>query len=212
MYGSSVQKTDNELGKDVDLIIIVDHLSAVDLKNCAKETKNWSKRNNPVPVLMSADEWFCSNDVYAMEYADIKDNYRILYGENLIKSIEIKRCDLRLQCELEAKNMLMRYRKYYLLNSHCNIDLKKSFVPAFKNCIAVFKTVLRLKEIEVPKTSGPIIEEMAQIQSQSQIIDKELFVRLLCFKENKCKIENVGETAHRLIDSMDRLLKYINYM
>ncbi len=33
---------------------------------------------------MNIAEWYSSFDVYAIEYSDIRENYRIIYGENII--------------------------------------------------------------------------------------------------------------------------------
>lgn len=205
VYGA---KSTDEAAKDnIDLMIIVGDLSAKDLAYVSKFTKRWVDKKNPVPVFMSESEWFSSADVYPMEYADIKENHRILYGENLIADIVVRKEDLRLQCEQESKNILMRYRKFYILRP-LRISLLKSFVPAIKDIIAVLKAILRLKEIAVPKNAYEIIK----LAKDSDVPGVELFRELIDYKNGKTRIKEVDKTAENLLNAMNELLKYTNDM
>lgn len=210
VYGAKADLPVYDLESDVNLIVIVNKLKAHDIKSCAKATIKWTKggKENPVPVFMSTTEWFSSADVYPMEYADIKERHHILYGENLVSAVEVKKEDLRLQCEQETKNLLMRFRKFYLLHSDNKTMIKQMLVDSTKTCFAIFKAILRLKDMPVPLTQLQIIDEMSQLT----IIDKNLFECLLSFKEKKCKLNDAQQTAEKFIDEADRLLTYTNNM
>lgn len=210
VYGAKADIPVYDIESDVDLIVIVNKLNAQDLDNVAKATVQWTKngKQNPVPVFMSVTEWYSSCDVYPMEYTDIKEKHHVLFGENLITSIEVKKEDLRLQCELETKNLLMRFRKSYLMNSQNKDVIKEMLVSSTKTSFAIFKAVLRLKEIPVPVTKMEIIDLIAELSD----IDKNLFNCLLSFKEKRCKLNYAQETAQKFIDEVDKLLNYTNNM
>lgn len=148
VYGSKTKIPAYNLKEGADLMVIVQDLSAEDLRNCVKSVYKWTRKNS-VPVFMSTSEWFSSADVYPMEYADIKENHHILYGTDLIGVIDIKYDDLRLQCEREAKNMLMRFRKEYLLNARNKRVMEELLIASFKTAVVILKTVLRLKNLPV---------------------------------------------------------------
>ena len=192
---------------NVDMMVIVDELCAEDICKCSRYVNQWVKNPNPVPVFMDKDEWFSSADVYPMEYIDIKESHKIVYGLDLISQVEVKNSDLRLQCEHTVKNILMRYRKFYALNPK-NTLLAKSFVPAIKDVIAVLKSILRLKNIPVPQNSAELLELAFRIGVEG--ID--VFGKLLSFKEKKCKIVNVRSTANDFLNALTKLLKYTNDM
>lgn len=217
VYGSKAHLDDDELESDINLMIITDSLTGEDLNNVSKASLEWMgkgllKKTNPEPVFMGEDEWYNSADVYAMEYSDIKENHRILYGENLICNINVKKEDLRLQCEAQTKNLLMRFRSHYLLYANSSKQMQNSITPVIKTSIAVFKAILRLKDIEVPKSHYEIVNKIHEITA----IDKPLFEKLLCTKEKYCKApvfaakKEVLETADKIVYELTKLLKYVN--
>ncbi len=213
VYGAKADISQNQLESDVNLIIITDSLTGDDLKNCSKPTLKWMgkgffKKQNPQPVFMGENEWFNSSDVYAMEYADIKDNYKIIYGENYIDKTDVKKENLRLQCEAETKNLLMKFRSHYLLFANSKKSMESSIVPVIKNCMAIFKAVLRLHNIDVPKSKHEIINKIHEISD----IDQNLFEKLLYQKEKQYKISQneIYEISNKIVSELTKLLEYVN--
>ena len=145
MYGSKVKYSQELVKTDMNVMVIVKNLSGNDIRACSEIVNKWMKAKNPIPVFMEREEWFHSSDVYAMEYADIKAEHRILYGEDLISDLNVDPDNIRFQCEQETKNLLMRFRQFYLENAHSPKRLKDSFVPLAKTCNAIFKAILRVK-------------------------------------------------------------------
>lgn len=203
VYGSKASIPAYDIKEGADLMVVVQDLTAEELKKCIKPVYKWTRKNS-VPVFMSMSEWFSSADVYPMEYADIKENHHILYGSDLVSAIEVKNEDLRLQCEREAKNMLMRFRKEYLLHAGNKRVLEEMLVASFKTSVAVLKTVLRLKNLPIGKNTVQIIE----LAGKCGAIDAEFFQELLLLKEKKKKFSDLDASARKFIDEADKLLKY----
>ena len=170
----------------------------------------FDKEKNPLPVFMGEREWFNSADVYAMEYSDIKDNHKILYGENLICSLNIKKEDLRLQCEAEMKNLLMRFRKHYLLFADNPKEINNALFSVTKTINAIFKAILRLKEIEVSKSAYANLNKICEIFDA----DKQFYEKLLCAKDRHCKFSKAEtyKLADEAIMQLEKLLEFINNM
>ncbi len=218
IYGSKANIETDKLTSDIDIMVIAENVTGDDLKKCAPAVKKWmgtgcpcrifDKEKNPLPVFMGEREWFNSTDVYAMEYSDIKDNHRIIYGENLISSINIKKEDLRLQCEAEMKNLLMRFRKHYLLFSNNPKEINNALFAVTKTINAIFKAILRLQEIEVSKSAYANLNKICEIFDA----DKQFYEKLLCAKEKHCNFSK-SETyklADEAIVQLEKLLEYIN--
>ena len=109
-FGSQANVEDAK--SNLNLMIVTKELTPENLYDISKPVKKWVKGKNPIPVIMNRDEWYSSFDVYAIEYADIKENYRIIYGEDLIPTISINKYFLRLQCESELQSLLLKYLFY----------------------------------------------------------------------------------------------------
>lgn len=213
IYGSKANA--ELLDNDINLMVIAENVTGEDLQKCSKSVREWmgafwEKNKNPLPVFMGEKEWFNSVDVYAMEYSDIKANHKILYGENLICSLNIKKEDLRLQCESEMKNLLMRFRGSYIVCASDYRAVNKSLIPVIKTINAIFKAVLRLKEIEVSKSPYDNLNKICEIVD----IDKSFYEKLLCAKEKHCGFskKETYAIADEAVVQMDKLLEYINNM
>lgn len=100
-FGSKANVEDAK--NNLNLMIVTNQLTAENLYAISKPVQKWVKAKNPIPVVMNRDEWYSSFDVYAVEYADIKENYRLIFGEDLVSSICVNKYFLRLQCEAELK-------------------------------------------------------------------------------------------------------------
>ena len=214
IYGSTAKLADSELCDNVNLMVITDVLAGDDLKKVSAVTKKWcggslfDRSRNPEPVFMGEEEWANSADVYAMEYADIKENHRVVYGEDPVCYINVTGENLRLQCERETKNLLMRFRSHYLLFANDYRKLQTSIVPVIKSCNAIFKTVLRLKGIAIPSSPYEVLDKIHDLTP----VDKDFYEKLLCRKEKHCKMnrKETYEIADKTVQELDKLLKYIN--
>lgn len=212
VFGSKSGLGIEELNSDVNLMVIADLITGEDLKKCSKISQKWIKAKNPAPIFMGEEEWFSSADVYAMEYSDIKENHKIIFGDDLICAIEVQKEDLRLQCEYEAKNLLMRFRSHYLQNAtspFCGAkEIKKSITPVIKTCTALFKAILRIKDIEVPKSPYEVLNKTCEMVD----INKGFFEKLLCNKDKSCdmKAKEAYDTADEIISELNKLYGYIN--
>ena len=210
MYGSKVKYSQELVKTDMNVMVIVKNLSGSDIRACSEIVNKWMKAKNPIPVFMDREEWFHSSDVYAMEYADIKAEHRILYGEDLISDLNVDPDNIRFQCEQETKNLLMRFRQFYLENAHSPKRLKDSFVPLAKTCNAIFKAILRVKFTDIPSEKEDIIKKLAEISG----LDASTYIKLLGYKRKQCKM-NDKETiafADEIVDALTKLLDYTNNM
>ncbi len=217
IYGSKANANPRQTAADTNIMVVTENITGDDLRKCTKTVKKWmgsccmfDKEKNPLPIFMGEREWFNSVDVYAMEYSDIKENYNIIYGENLINNLTVKKEDLRLQCESEMKNLLMRFRKQYLLFSGDYKALNESLLVVTKTLNAIFKAILRLNDIEVSKSAFDNLNKIVEIID----LDKTFYEKLLCVKENHCKFSKTEtyKIADEAIVQMDKLLEYINNM
>lgn len=147
---------------NINLMIVTNELNAENLYAVSKSVKKWVKSGNPLPVIMNKDEWFASFDVYAIEYAEIKDNYRIIYGEDLVKTININKYNLRMECESEIKNLLLKYKNNFLMNIQSDSEMKKVLNNVIKTALVVFRSILRLHDKPVPYRAVDTIEEVSR--------------------------------------------------
>lgn len=197
-FGSMANVEDAK--KNLNLMIVTSKLTAEDLYNISKPILKWIKAKNPVPVVMNIEEWYSSFDVYSIEYSDIKANHKILYGEDLVRNIIVNKHDLRLQCESELKSLLLKYKNNFILNIKSNKYMKITLAQVIKTLLVIFRSLLRLHDMEVPYRAVDIIEQTSKIIS---------FNKLVMLKLAKVKYERDDYTKKELAYVESELLTEI---
>lgn len=197
-FGSQANVEDAK--NNINLMIVTNTLNAENLYEISKPVKKWVKAKNPIPVIMNREEWYSSFDVYAIEYSDIKENYRLIYGEDLVPSICINKYFLRLQCESELKALLLKYKNNFLLNIKSDREMKKVLDHAIKTLLVIFRAILRLHDRPVPYRAVDIVEFSADYLSFNKIVMSKLA---------KVKYEHDDYTRQELIFIEAELLKDI---
>ncbi len=200
-FGSQANVEDAK--NNLNLMIVTNTLNAENLYAISKPVKKWVKAKNPIPVIMNKDEWYSSFDVYAIEYADIKQNYRIIYGEDLVPSIQINKYFLRLQCESELKNLLLKYKNNFLMNVRSDREMKRLLNNVIKTLLVIFRSVLRLHDDSVPYRAVDIIEFASKYLS---------FNKIVLTKIAKVRYEHDDYTKQELIFIEAELIKDIQNM
>ncbi len=208
IYGSCAVDDCSSATSDINAIVILDQLSALDLKKSHNIIKKWIKTKNPLPIFMDKEEWFNSTDIYPIEYSDIKERYKILEGEDVVAPLILKNDHLRLMCEHEIKNILIKLRQNYLINSSNYSAVKELIFAATKSLIAILRATLRLTNLEVPK----INENMVDLLSSILNIDKNEIIKLFEIKNKQLEIkkDNYESTIQFLIDTTDKILKSVD--
>lgn len=213
LYGScAVGECENSFS-DINLMVIVKDLCASDLKSANPIINKVVKETKSLPIFMDKDEWFNSSDVYAIECSDIQDRHKILFGENLITVLNIERNDIRLQCEREVKNLLIRLRQAYLSKTKDKNALKNVIKFSSKSFVIVFRTILKLCGETVPKIHKDVIKCFSEkIKSHGIDFDCDMFLRIFEFRENSRVIKDgeIETVISNLIDTTNSVLKYVD--
>lgn len=217
LYGSCVSGDCEDDFADINTIVVIENLKALDLKNSCSAVKsfftNWMwgifpYQKHPAPIFMDKDEWFNSCDIYPIEYSDIKARYKILYGEDIVELLKLDKKDLRLQCEYEIKNLLIKLRQNYLIKSCDKRDIENLFKISSKSFFAVFRAILRITEENVPFENSKVVD----LLSQKVKIDKDIFLKIIDLRKNPKAIDKKEYEAvvQKMIDSANEVFKYVD--
>src|SRR5207248_2946367 len=70
------------------------------------------------PQILTRHDLNRSTDVFPLMFLDIKDNHKLVLGEDIFSLLEIRRDHVRLACELMARTLVMRLHQFYLIRSN----------------------------------------------------------------------------------------------
>ena len=113
LYGGVAK---NELVKDTDrvtLMIVLKEVNTATLEKVGDALGGKRQQQIQATVLTLAD-LNTSMDVFPIKFLDMQQDYEVLAGEDVVKSLEIGRTNLRLRCEQEIKNLMLKQRRIYM--------------------------------------------------------------------------------------------------
>ena len=124
-----------------------------------------------------------SLDAFPIEFLDFKRLHKTVYGQDLLKDLQITTPNLRLQCEREIKTKLIGLRQEYLSSLGKKKLVAAVLVRSFTGSMALFRAIITLlgKEPPVPRA-----EVIAMLGSATGI-DTEIFEKLLMLKAELLK-------------------------
>jgi hypothetical protein len=111
LYGSAAMEDWQENTSDINILCVVNQLSARELTDCEPVFQWWKGLGHPPPLLLTADEVRTSTDCFPMEFHDMRDHRRILFGSDVIGDLAIDWSFYRAEVEHELRAKLIRLRQ-----------------------------------------------------------------------------------------------------
>ena len=149
LYGSAVAGEHIEKKSDYNVLVTLDAVPLDRLAAVGAVLHAWSEAGNPAPMTFTTAEWKASSDVFPMEYADILERHRVLFGEDVTQGIEVSRADLRLQVEQQALGKLLHLRRGAMAAGDDAGEQTKLIEASLSAIMVVFRGVARLHS-EIP--------------------------------------------------------------
>jgi hypothetical protein len=144
LYGSAARGHFHEGVSDLNVLVLLRDTSAAALRRGSALAREWAAGGNPPPMVLGAEEWRRSADVFPIELADIRDAHHVLRGADPFDGVTIDPGDLRLQCENELKGKYIQLRQAYLVSSGTPEELGALVKRSLSTFLVLFRTVLRL--------------------------------------------------------------------
>jgi predicted nucleotidyltransferase len=208
LFGSAVAGEHNPKISDYNVLVIVDSLPLARLRAVAAVSKAWAEDGNPPPMTFTASEWKSSSDIFPMEYADILERHRVLFGDPPFDGVRVATSDLRLQVEQQTMGKLLQLRQATMGaggDSKLQLDvLEKSL----STLMVIFRGVSRL----VGQAPSQDYEELTRSLAQRAGFTPEPFVRVSRHVRGTEKIprENAASILEGYLAAMERLVAYLN--
>jgi len=208
LYGSAAAGEHIEKRSDYNVLVIVDSLDADRLTAASAASRAWTDAGNHAPLTLTTSEWHSSSDIFPMEYADILERHKVLYGDPPFDGIRVDRKDLRLQLEQEAMGKLLKLRQGVLASGNDpgrHLELLDASLAAI---MIVFRAFLRLHGTTPPKDNVALSEAVARQAG----FDASPFVRVVRHVRGQEKLDKSDSpvilTAY--LAGMEKLALYVD--
>lgn len=111
LYGSSASGRHHDKLTDVNVLCVLKTITPAELADAEPVMRWWREKGNPAPLLMSEEEALHSSDSFPIEFHDMKEHRRLLFGVDVIADVKVDRKYHRVQLEHELRAKLIRLRQ-----------------------------------------------------------------------------------------------------
>jgi hypothetical protein len=198
LYGSCASGEFASGTSNINLLIVLNNTGLKNLSRCSAFLKKKSFREFHC-LFFTPDSIAVSTDVFPIEFLDMKENYSIIYGKDLLSALSIDLKNLRFQCEQELKAKLIGIQSFYMLNRDKSA-LQKALLKYFTSFLHISRNLIRLKG----KTPAYLKEEIIDGIKNEFKIDTENLKKILELKNKKLML-NYRDTEALLFDFVGTL-------
>ncbi len=151
------------------IFIVLDKVGADDLLDIKRAYTKYKKKYS-TPIVVNGDFFKKAADVFCMEILELKENAKIIHGENPFENLNVKDEDLRRQIEYELRSKML-----VLKGAFIDLPLDRKVIDniayrSMYNFLLILRNLLRLK--------GKLINDETLIEE----FEKTFEVKLEAFK------------------------------
>jgi predicted nucleotidyltransferase len=161
LYGSAIGPDYVPEVSDLNVLVILKEVGPEQLKKALKYVKRWRK-SRISPLFLDPRYIESSLDAFPIEFLEMKEGHRLLWGEDPLEELEVSQENLRLQCEQELKGKWLKLRQVYLETEGNPKRIKKLMIASLRPFGVVLSALLRLKGFAVPPRE--FLEVVTQVE------------------------------------------------
>lgn len=191
LYGSAAKGEDIPEQSDINLIAILKEFSLLKIDSVEKIVLKAERKKNVKTVFWTEEELKNSVDVFPVEFLDIKENHRVLFGKDIFSGISVDTKNIRHQIEFELRSKMLRLRGEwlnlkgskpllydFLISAGTSFlyifecaekiaagKLNESLAEPFKKCIQLKKKEIKLGRMELGKLYSEVHDAVCRIIS-----------------------------------------------
>lgn len=212
LYGSAAAGDHHDKFSDYNVLCVLNEITARELAASTAIFRWWREHASPAPLLLTEHELNTSTDCFAIEFTDIQQQHKLLYGKDVVSGLAIERCFYRAQVEHDLRAKLLRLRqKASGMLADSNL-LRRLLLDSVSTFCVLFRHALALNGDDAPFRKRDIIRRAADRFG----FDPLPFEKLLDVREERIKARELEPVPllgaclagiSRVIDAVDRLEK-----
>ena len=209
VYGSVVKSGNCVIGETpVQVLIVLQDASIQFLKPIAGVIRRGIKSFHVAPFVVSLHDLQTSTDIFPIKFLDMQTHHLLLSGRDVLSKLDISTQHLRLRCEQELCNLLLRLRQVYVRNAGNDAALRQAAAHAIEPFFMALGAAVYLKTELLPDSDSAIADSATKLMT----LDREILERFLAFKEGR---HGAGADAsaglfHELLDLVGRSASFVD--
>jgi hypothetical protein len=191
---------------DMNLLVVAGRLGSEQLQAISEAATPWLKQGNAPPVFLTEGELSGSADVFPIEFSDLQDVRKVLFGTDPFLGLVFSKANLRAELEHEFRGSLWRLRRTLLATEMDRRKVGELMLKSVSTFLVLFRTAIRLKG------ENPPLKKMEAIAILRKHVDfdDEVFRILDESRHNGADPRDVAAFLDRYLSALDALVVWID--
>jgi hypothetical protein len=210
LYGSAAEGEFHPEYSDLNLLCAVRDASFPSLGKIAGVMEWWRGKKHRPPLIVTPAELKTTADVFSIEFIDMKQRYRVLWGDDVLKSLDIPMHLHRSQLEYELREKLFLLRQHMILAG----TNEKELWEVMLRSLSSFTTLFRHALIELGKTERHHSLDAVKDLGARLNFDSSAFVQLMEVRAKKLdrKQLRASDVAGRYLSGIEKVAAAVDTM
>ena len=210
LYGGLAKGEYAPTSSDVNVMLVVNDVTVEELDKAASPVRQGMRDFGLTVMVMSENGLRRSTDVFPIKFMDMQRHHRVLWGKDVLADLPIANDHLRLRCEQEIKNLLLRLRQFYLQRRHRTELIESTLNRAVSSFLTSLNVLVLLKTGHAPTGKSAI----AEAAGRELEVDEKPLQEVLGLKSGKYRPDSADlnrlynefmATVQKAADIVDRL-------
>lgn len=208
LYGSAAVGEHHRGFSDINVLCVLRQLGARELTDAGPVVRWWRELDNPSPLMLTVEEVRNSTDCFPIEFHDITERHRVLYGEDVVAGLEVDDAFYRARVEHELRAKLLRLRQKAAGVMQDRELLRTLLADSLPTFCTLFRHALRLAGHEAPFEKRAVL---AAVRDKLGV-DTDPLERILDFREGRIKARQLapGPVFERYLDAIQSVVAVVD--
>ena len=181
LYGSAATGEFQADFSNLNLVCILRETSFSKLSAISPVVEWWHRQKNPAPLIMTQEELEHSTDVFSIEFLDMQHHHRVLFGDELLRPLQIPMHQHRAQLEYELREKLILLRQRLLEAG----DNDRALWQLLLGSVSTFGTLFRHALLALGDAAPHSKREAIQLLAARIPFEPSAFLQLLDIRDHK---------------------------
>lgn len=207
IVGSAVLPDYNEKLSDINSVVVLHNMDLKFIAFLAPLGKKYGKKKIAAPLVMTPKYIRDSLDAFPIEFLDFVLVHKTVYGEDILRDIQIEKLPLRLQCEREIKTKLIGLRQGYISSLGRKERLSAVLVRSITGTMALFRAIITLLGKEPPVSRAAVVKTFGEATAlETEIYEKLLMLKAGTVKPSEQDLHDLFGRYYNALESVGKII------
>ncbi len=210
LYGSAAEGEFHPQSSHLNTLCVLRDASFASLSKIASVVEWWRGKKHHPPLVLTETDLRTSADAFSIEFVDMKTRHRVLYGEDVLRNLDVPMHLHRSQLEYELREKLFLLRQHLLVAG----NNEKELWEVMLNSLSSFTTLFRHVLIEMGEQGRKHSREAVRELSERLNFGSSAFVQLTDVRSKKAdrKQFRATEIAGQYLSAIEKVTAAVDRM